>query len=291
MPAHRSILTFCQKYPVTAYCLLAFSITWGLKYLYALVKAGNVLPLFNFSLIAQYGPSLSAVFLIALTEGKEGLRRTVKSMLNWRVGPWWMLLAFVFEPVLFLTFTLFYWVRYNELPIVSGFTLTSSIASFSMTFVLGLFRWGLAEEIGWRGWMLPKLQNRMSPFWASIIMAIVITLWHVHPISLSEIASSKEGAYISGYFPEVVERLIITIPITLVITFIYNHTNGSLLVMMIFHSASNTAFFWVEDAFGIVKTDFFKTSFLMALLVIAIVFSIVVIETKEESIFMTFCNI
>jgi hypothetical protein len=129
MLAPRSILTCCQKYPVSAYCLLTFSVTWGLEYFYTLVKAGNDLPSYNFSLLAQYGPSLSAVFLIAFTEGREGLRRTVKSMLHWCVGPWWMLLAFVFEPVLFLTFTLFYWVRYNQLPVASGFTLASSMAS------------------------------------------------------------------------------------------------------------------------------------------------------------------
>lgn len=70
----------------------------------------------------------------------------------------------------------------------------------------------------------------MSSFKASIILAIVTTLWHVHPNSISEIASSKEGAYLVGDFPEVVERLNITVPITLVIAFIYNNTNGSLLL-------------------------------------------------------------
>lgn len=282
MPVHESILTQCRKYPVTAFCLLTFAITWGLKYVYALVRTGNDLPPFNFSLIAQYGPSLAAVLLIALTDGKEGLHRTVKSMLNWRVGFRWILLASVFELLLFLTFTFLYWTRYSELPVPSGFSPALSIASLSTTFIIGLFRWGLAEEIGWRGWMFPKLQSRMSPFKATIIMAIVITFWHVHPVSLPEIALWKEGAYISGFFPEVVERLIISIPISLVITFIYNNTNGSLLIMMIFHSASNTAYFWIDETFGVTKSDFFKTSFLVALLGIALVFSVLVMKQKNK---------
>ena len=129
--------------------------------------------------------------------------------------------------------------------------------------------------------MFPKLQSRMSPFKASIMLAIVTTLWHVHPYSLSEIATSKEGAYLMGNFPEVVERLIITVPIVLVITFTYNNTNGSLLLMMMFHSASNTSYFWIDETFGIVKSDFFKTSFLSALLALTIVFSIIVVNQKN----------
>jgi len=87
-----------------------------------------------------------------------------------------------------------------------------------------------------------------------LILEVVTTLWHIHPNSLPEIASSRAGACIAGYFPEVVERLIITIPITLVITYIYNNTKGSLLVMMIFYSASNTLYFWVAETFGVVQT-------------------------------------
>ena len=281
MPALRFVPRLVRKYPVTAYCLLAFLITWGLKYWYALVRTDNHLPPFNFSLIAQFGPSLSAVFLIFLTEGMDGIHHTVKSILNWRVNPWWILLAFGFEPALFFSFTLFCWIKYGEFPHVGRSTVALSIATFGLTFVIGLFRWGLAEEIGWRGWMFPKLQSRMSPFMASITMAIVNTLWHLHPSSLSEMALSKEGAYLSGYFPEAIERLVITIPITLVQTFIFNNTRGSLLLMMIYHSASNTSYFFIDETFGIVQTDFFKTAFLAAVLIIGIVFSVVVVKQEK----------
>jgi uncharacterized protein len=276
-----STRALCSKYPVLAYCLLAFAITWGLKYSYALVKASYGMPSFNFSLIAQYGPSLSALFLIAVTEGNDGLRRTGQSLLNWRVGPMWIVLAASFEPVLFLSITTLYWIQHGGFPAVSAFTALADVASLGVTFLIGLVRWGLAEEIGWRGWMFPKLQSRMSPFKASIVLAIVTTLWHVHPSSVSEIATSKEGAYLIGTFPEVIERLIITVPFVLVMTFIYNNTKGSLLVMMIFHSASNASYFWVDEIFGVVKSDFFRTMFLLALIVLAIVFSILVVNQKN----------
>jgi membrane protease YdiL (CAAX protease family) len=207
-------------------------------------------------------------------------------LLNWRVGPWWILLAAGFEPILFATISTLYWIQYGGVPALSVFTVLAGVVSLCATFVIGLVRWGLAEEIGWRGWMFPKLQSRMSPFKASIILAIVITLWHVHPNSLSEIASSKEGAYIWGTFPEVVERLIITVPFVLVMTFIYNNTKGSLLMMMLFHSASNTSYFWADETLGVAKSDFFKSSFLLALLVLAIVFTLLVINQKKKRAFL-----
>lgn len=191
-------------------------------------------------------------------------------------------MAVGFEPVVFLTIAALYWVLYGGFPATSAWSVLMGVASVGLTFVIGLVRWGLAEEIGWRGWMFPKLQTRMSPFKASIILAIVTTLWHVHPYNLSEITTSKEGAYLIGYFPEVVERLIITVPFVLVITFIFNNTKGSLLMMMMFHSASNTSYFWIDETFGVVKSVFFKTSFLLALLVMAIVFSIMVINQKNK---------
>jgi len=283
MLANKSITRLVQKYPVTVYCLLVFLITWGLKYWYALVRTDNYLPHFNFSLIAQFAPSLVGIFLISLSERMEGIRNLIKSIFNWHVNPWWILFAFGFEPLLFFSFTLLYWLRYGEFLYPSRATLSSSIAAFGLTFLIGLFRWGLAEEIGWRGWMFPKLQTRMSPFMASIALAVVITLWHINPGSLSEIAVSSEGAYLSGHFPEAVERLIITIPIVLVQTFIFNNTNGSLLLMIIYHSASNTSYFFIAETFGIAETGFFKTAFLTAVLVIGIVFSILVRKRIGES--------
>jgi hypothetical protein len=259
-------------------------ITWGLKYWYALVRTYSFLPPFNFSLIAQFAPSLVGIFLISLTEGMQGIRNIIKSILNWHVNPWWILFAFGFEPLLFFSFTLLYWLRYDEFLYISRTALTSSIAAFGLTFMIGLFRWGLAEEIGWRGWLFPKLQSRMSPFMASITMAVVNTLWHIHPNSFSEIALRREGIYLSGYFPEAIERLIITIPIILVQTFIFNNTQGSLLLMIIFHSASNTSYFFIAETFGIVETNFFKTAFLTAMLIIGIVFSILVRNCRKENL-------
>ena len=130
--------------------------------------------------------------------------------------------------------------------------------------------------------MLPKLQDGMSPLWASLVLAVIASLWHINPNLFSEILISKEGAYLYGFFPEIVERLFISIPFTMVITYIFNKTSGSLLLMMSFHSASNTSYFWIDGVFGIVKSDFFRISFTITLIIIAIVFTVMLIRQRKK---------
>ncbi len=273
------IQLWIKRYPVISFCALTFSITWGLKLLYALFRSKYGLPSFNFGLIASFGPSISALLLVLASQGKSGLNLMIRRLIDWHIGKGWILLAFLFEPLIFLSITCGYLLMHNELPVSDSFSY-ASIASYVLTFSIGLLRWGVAEEIGWRGWMLPKLQKIMSPISASIILSVAATLWHLNPNFASDILVVKEGTYIYGSFPEIIERLIITVPFTMVITFIFNRTKGSLLPMIIFHSASNTSYFWVKGVFGVVETDFFKITFLSVLLILGVLFSILLLRQK-----------
>jgi len=284
-PYSTILIGFFKKYPVLAYCFFTFLVTWGIKVLYASITMQYGMPAINFGLLASFGPFISAIFLIGTTEGKEGLGVIYRSMTVWRDNVGWIVLAALFEPILFFSITFVYRLYYGTFPESTVGALFPSIISYIFTFVFGIIRWGLSEEIGWRGWMLPKLQEKFSTFNASLIMSVVITLWHIHPNSLPMIAVSKESEYLIGFFPEAVERLIISIPFILVMTYIYNKTNGSLLAMMLFHSASNTSYFWIDETFGVVKSDFFRISFLGAIIILTVVFSLLVIKQKKKAIF------
>lgn len=279
----KSIRKAIQHYPVLLYCLVALSITWGLKYLYARVSPRPGMIAVNFSLFASWGPSLAALLLTSLSQGKPGLIRLFKRLWQWRVGSRWLLFAILFEPILFFSITAAYWLWFGNLPLPAGTGLMAASFGLLMTFSIGIFRWGLAEEIGWRGWMFPTLQEYWSPFKASMILALVTTIWHIHPMAFSEFFTVKEGTYLAGAYPEVVERLIITMPITLVETYLFYKVKGSLLPFLLFHSASNSSYFWIAEMAAVTGTLFFKTSFLAALILIGIVFSVLVIRQKRMS--------
>jgi uncharacterized protein len=272
-----------QQYPVLLYCLLALTMTWSLKYLYALASPKPGMIPINFSLLASWGPSLAALLLISLSEGKAGLLCLLKRLVQWRIGNRWLLFAIFFEPVLFFSLTLAYWLHNGYLPLPNRTSLVASLFGLLVTFIIGIVRWGLAEEIGWRGWMFPKLQERWSPFTASMILALVTTIWHIHPNAFSELFTIKEGTYLIGSYPDVVERLLITVPITLVETFLFYKVRGSLLPFLLFHSASNSSYFWVKETFGITQSYFFKASFLLILIPIGILFSILVLRQNRKA--------
>lgn len=265
------MVDFCRRHPVLAYCLLAFTITWGSRSLYSLVTVDGSVPAFNFGLVGRFGPSIAGIVLIGLTAGSGGIRRTLDSLLDRRAGARWILFAALFEPALFLGITALYGALHGTFPLEHGFSPVSGITSYLGTFITGLFIWGLAEEIGWRGWLFPALWRRMSPLAASLIMGVIITLWHIHPSSLADIAVTREGSWLIGSYPEFVERLIISVPFILVKTYIFIRTRGSLLPMVVFHSASNTSYFWVDETFGVVATDFFRAALLSALVIITVI--------------------
>ncbi|MGE5223599.1 MAG: type II CAAX prenyl endopeptidase Rce1 family protein, partial [Omnitrophica WOR_2 bacterium] len=93
-----------------------------------------------------------------------------------------------------------------------------------------LFGGPLNEEPGWRGFALPRLQNRFSPLIASIILGVIWGLWHV-PEHLM-------GVYDGGALGAAMR--VMEIPRAILFTWLYNRTKGSLLIVLLFHTAINT---------------------------------------------------
>ena len=87
----------------------------------------------------------------------------------------------------------------------------------------------LGEEIGWRGFLLPHLQQRRSPLIASLIVGAVWFVWHV-PVFWLEGAAQK-GSSMAGF---------VVVAMSILFTWVYNRTRGSLLLAVLFHTGVNT---------------------------------------------------
>ena len=88
----------------------------------------------------------------------------------------------------------------------------------------------LGEEIGWRGFVLPRMQARHSALKASLLIGILWGPWHL-PLWLT----GSEGHPISLYVPFVVA----VVASSVFYTWLYNNTGGSLLIVVLYHAASN----------------------------------------------------
>lgn len=125
---------------------------------------------------------------------------------------------------------------------------------------------GGEEEVGWRGFALPRLQRRFSPLIASLILSPFWSLWHM-PLYFNgkyTAASNLGPAAMAG----ILTRFIWEIPVTILFTWLYNRSRGSLTLMILLHAVFNATitFVGLSDRAGVLM--FLCTSWIMALAVV-----------------------
>ena len=99
----------------------------------------------------------------------------------------------------------------------------------------------LGEELGWRGYALPKLLERFSPLVASLILGVLWGLWHLPTF------------YIAGtpqFGQPIIAFLIMTTAYSILLSWVFLHTRGSVLIATLFHGAIN-----VSQGFFLAGTD------------------------------------
>jgi membrane protease YdiL (CAAX protease family) len=92
---------------------------------------------------------------------------------------------------------------------------------------------GINEESGWRGFALPRLQARYSVLASSLIVGVLWALWHL-PYDLAQENWRGSLAWFLEY------RLFWRVIFGVILTWLYNRTNGSLLAPVLFHPVMNT---------------------------------------------------
>jgi CAAX protease family protein len=97
-------------------------------------------------------------------------------------------------------------------------------------FVMLLFGGPLGEEIGWRGYALPRLQERYSAFVASLLLGAAWALWHLPLFFITGTSQS---------FTPLVPFLVSVVALAVLFTWVFNGTRGSLLVAVLFHGTVN----------------------------------------------------
>ena len=103
--------------------------------------------------------------------------------------------------------------------------------------------WAAGEELGWRGFALPRLQQHRNALDASILLGLVWGLWH---LPLYFVLGTGQSAMLSaGTSPAFAIGGFLgwTIGLSVLFTWLFNQTGGSLIVVILFHAAVNLAAF------------------------------------------------
>ena len=274
-----------STWPIVSFFVLAYAIAWGAFAILGVIarQSGvestqafmalaesyqfegvnlSVAPWLVYLLtrLADFAFSIAGVVMIAVTAGQAGLRELWQRLTRWQIGWRWYALGLL--PLgLYLVAT----------AVANGFssaeinlsTIGTALFSLQAGFFVSLFlRGALGEELGLRGFALPYLQARMSPFRASLIIGVLWGAWHLPVLIGRDLLS-------------VVAFSLLSIGLAMLFTWLFNGSGGSLIPVLLFHASQN----W-EEGFetlfpSLVGTEWELVSTL-SLLVISLVAGVVV---------------
>jgi len=176
-------------------------------------------------LLGSLVPSTVGVLFVALLRGRSGVRTLFRRLLHARIGLRWYLavLAVTMLAPLAVGVTILFG---GATPVVDN-TIFGVLFLFAFSIFPGS---AVGEELGWRGFALPRLQARHTALKSSLIIGILWGSWHL-PLWLT----GTESHPISLYGPLVVA----VIASSVICTWLYNNTRGSLLIIVLYHAAIN----------------------------------------------------
>lgn len=232
-----------QAHPVAAFLIMVYGISWTL-FLPSLLSADGLgllpidLPLQPFILLSTIlGITLPGFIVARVTAGKEGTRALRRHYTAWRVNPAWYLVALFALPLATLLAAIL-WLGGAPLPalVAQWPLLFTGFLPQALLIALLVSIW---EEGGWTGFLLPRLQQRWGPLAASAILAVCQGLFHVPllfivgGVSDTRVRPDQYGMYLVFLF-------VLTIPVRILITWLWNSTRGSVIIVALFHGAFNT---------------------------------------------------
>jgi uncharacterized protein len=230
-----SLLQMMRRHPLSFYFLMAFGFTWIYE---LLVFALLHLPLLPWGVpLAIVGPTLAAFLMTSVIEGRSGVLHLLRRYARWHVGVQWYLFALLGIPAVVLLSVLVLPGGITALRAPTPALVLSYLASYIGIFLVG---GPLFEEPGWRGFALPRLQQRAGPLVGSLLLGVLWGLWHL-PLFLFVPGYDGAGSGFVGISIPFVEFVISIVAGTCIITWVFNNTRGSLLLTMLLHASFNTA--------------------------------------------------
>jgi hypothetical protein len=205
-----------------------------------------------------FAPSLVALWLTARVEGSAGVFELLHRLIQWRVRARWYVFAVTYMAAIKLAVALLHrllagaWPRFGD-----DAWYVIIVATVASTVVGGQ----AGEEIGWRGYALPRLASRFGYARASVLLGVIWALWHL-PLFFTVGADTYRQSF-----------LVYTLQVTAVsvaLAWLYEHTNGSLLLAMLMHSAVNQSKDIVPSALPGAMNPFTLSSSVVAWLTVAV---------------------
>jgi membrane protease YdiL (CAAX protease family) len=238
--------------------LVTYTVSWVCFCSAAIIPEGTTLALLRVPLLllGTFAPSLVAIGLTTWENGTTGMQSFLGQLFKWRnvdvrkVNVRWYLFAIGYMAAIKLAVALVHraitgaWPAFGD---TAWYVIAVAIV-FSTPVQAG-------EEIGWRGYALPRLAARMGYARASVLLGVIWACWHLPLFFVPSLDMYGQS------FP--VWALSVT-ALSVAITWLYAHTEGSLLLVMLMHSAVNQTLGIVPSAVANASNPFALSHSLVA---------------------------
>ena len=230
------MIRWLRSHPLTGFVVLAYVGSWVFwvpfiplqrliptqSYNYAAAGAGQL------ALLA--GPFLASLIMTRLTTGS--LRAWVSPFKRWRVPPASYALALIAIPVVIMAASAVLPGKEVGTPSFVGPAVVIGPLIQAVAFLIG---GPIQEEVGWRGFALPILQERLRPLQAAVVLGIIWGGWHLPQFFVSAWETPHNNAGdVLGFFA-------FTVTGSIVISWITNLARGSVLLAILAHNSINWA--------------------------------------------------
>lgn len=211
-------------------------------------------------IVGSVVPSVVALLLTGVADGRDAVRRLLGRFLVWPIGIRWFAVLLLPTAIVLVAITAN--AQWSGGPQAAlGVPALTAVVMVLFSIFPGS---ATGEEIGWRAYALPRLQTRRNALTASLVLGALSGLWHL-PLWLT----GQPGQPLALY----PAFLIQVIALAVIYTWLYNSTNGSLLLAVLFHAAANAPITLVLVPLGAVglAATFWMISGLMVLAAIVVI--------------------
>jgi uncharacterized protein len=254
----KTIKAFIKRHPLLCYFALAFAISWGsILIAVGLGPGGFSATPQQLQMAVPYavpamilGPSVAGILLTGLLYGRAGLREFRSRLLNWRVGARWYAVALLTAPLSMIAVLLALSLLSPEfLPRI--FTAGDKPILLLMGIAVGLVA-GIFEELGWTGFAVPTLLRlRYGVLSTGLTVGVLWGAWHFFVNFWGSGVTSGELS-LAIFLPVWLLGILVgsLVAYRVLMVWVYERTNGSLLVAILMHISLATFTFILTPLLG-----------------------------------------
>lgn len=220
--------------------LIFFGLTfiWTWAFYAPLVITGNSpyqMPWMILLILGGAGPSIIGLALVFLTYDREKRRDYWRRCFSRISLFWWLVILFIFPLIFALSILVDRALGGSNPGMTQLQDLIANPIMLPMVILMGFLSGPLSEELGWRGYALDPLLKRFGTLGGSVILGIIWGVWHLPLFFMPATWHGQMGFQLAGFWT----FLVMSIGLTLIMTWVYRSTNRSILSAVCLHFASN----------------------------------------------------